>query len=57
MHEVPDGENDPALDNPLIPSGYTYFGQFLDHDITFDPVSSLNRQQDPDALHNFRTPG
>ncbi|MBW9204992.1 hypothetical protein KV097_03485 [Mumia sp. zg.B17] len=46
----------PAAENPDIPSGYTYFGQFVDHDITFDPVSSLRRQNDPDALHNFRTP-
>ncbi|KHL11215.1 UNVERIFIED_CONTAM: hypothetical protein LK11_43180 [Mumia flava] len=46
----------PAAENPDIPSGYTYFGQFVDHDITFDPVSSLARQNDPDALHNFRTP-
>ena len=38
------------------PVGYTYLGQFIDHDITFDPVSSLQRQNDPDALHNFRTP-
>lgn len=43
-------------ENPLIPAGYTYLGQFVDHDITFDPVSSLQRQNDPDALHNFRTP-
>jgi hypothetical protein len=43
-------------DNQAIPSGYTYLGQFIDHDITFDPVSSLGRQNDPDALHNFRTP-
>ena len=47
---------DPALDNPDIPAGYTYLGQFIDHDITFDPVSSLDRQNDPDALNNFRTP-
>lgn len=46
----------PPKDNPGIPSGYTYLGQFVDHDITFDPVSSLQRQNDPDALHNFRTP-
>ncbi|HYP23688.1 MAG TPA: heme peroxidase, partial [Actinomycetota bacterium] len=39
-----------------IPAGYTYLGQFVDHDITFDPVSSLQRQNDPDALHDFRTP-
>ena len=43
-------------ENEKIPSGYTYLGQFIDHDITFDPVSSLQRQNDPDALHNFRTP-
>jgi hypothetical protein len=43
-------------DNPEIPAGYTYFGQFLDHDITFDPVSSSQRNNDPDALHNFRSP-
>lgn len=44
-------ENDSA-----IPAGYTYLGQFIDHDITFDPASSLQRQNDPDALENFRTP-
>jgi len=43
-------------DNPDIPSGYTYLGQFIDHDITFDPASSLLRSNDPNALHNFRTP-
>jgi hypothetical protein len=46
----------PPAGNADIPSGYTYLGQFIDHDITFDPVSSLQRQNDPDALHNFRTP-
>ena len=39
-----------------IPAGYTYFGQFIDHDITFDPLSSLARHGDPNAIHNFRTP-
>jgi hypothetical protein len=39
-----------------LPAGYTYFGQFVDHDITFDPVSSLTRQNDPDGLVDFRTP-
>jgi Animal haem peroxidase len=43
-------------DNPDIPAGYTYLGQFIDHDITFDPASKLLRANDPDALHNFRTP-
>ena len=50
---VPD---DPAGDNPDIPSGYTYLAQFVDHDITFDPTSVLERANDPDALDNFRTP-
>jgi hypothetical protein len=39
-----------------IPSLYTYLGQFIDHDLTFDPTSSLQRQNDPDALEDFRTP-
>ena len=39
-----------------IPAGYTYFGQFVDHDITFDPASSLMRRNDPSGLRNFRTP-
>ncbi|MFN7984114.1 MAG: heme peroxidase family protein [Vicinamibacterales bacterium] len=39
-----------------IPALYTYFGQFVDHDITFDPTSSLQKQNDPDALVDFRTP-
>ena len=43
-------------ENPGLPVGYTYFGQFVDHDITFDPTSSLARLNDPDRLVNFRTP-
>jgi hypothetical protein len=39
-----------------IPALYTYLGQFVDHDITFDPVSTLVRHKDPDALTDFRTP-
>ena len=39
-----------------IPALYTYLGQFIDHDITFDPTSSLQKKNDPDALVDFRTP-
>jgi hypothetical protein len=39
-----------------IPAAYTYLGQFIDHDLTFDPASSLQKQNDPDALVDFRTP-
>ena len=46
----------PAADNTKIPAAYTYLGQFIDHDLTFDPASKLQRLNDPDALINFRTP-
>src|SRR5690606_6760503 len=49
-------ERAPKDENPTIPAGYTYLGQFIDHDITFDPVSSLQAKNDPDALEDFRTP-
>lgn len=39
-----------------IPALYTYFGQFIDHDLTFDPGGSFQKQKDPDALTDFRTP-
>jgi len=28
-------------DNLAVPAGMTYLGQFIDHDLTFDPVSTL----------------
>lgn len=39
-----------------IPSGYTYFGQFVDHDITFDISSRLDILQDANKINNMRTP-
>jgi hypothetical protein len=39
-----------------IPALYTYFGQFIDHDITFDPMTTLVQHSDPDAITDFRTP-
>ena len=42
--------------NRRIPAGFTYLGQFIDHDITFDPNSQLDRLNDPLALTNFRSP-
>jgi Animal haem peroxidase len=53
---TPEGEVDPEETTKPIPAGFTYLGQFIDHDLTFDPVSMLDRQNDPDALTNFRTP-
>ena len=48
-----DGKDD---EESGIPALYTYLGQFVDHDMTFDPASSLQQQNDPDALVDFRTP-
>ncbi len=53
MFEAPEDE-DP--DNEAVPAGFTYLGQFVDHDVTFDPTSLQERIIDPLALHNFRTP-
>ncbi|GAA1778101.1 heme peroxidase family protein [Streptomonospora arabica] len=47
---------DPGMDNPDVPSGYTFLGQFIDHDITHDPSPLQVRRNDPDALTNFRSP-
>ena len=43
-------------ENQGIAAGHTYLGQFIDHDLTFDPASSLMKQNDPDALVDFRNP-
>jgi hypothetical protein len=42
--------------NAHVPAGFTYLGQFIDHDITFDPMSKLDERNDPRTLVNFRTP-
>jgi hypothetical protein len=43
------------LDNEGVPAGFTYFGQFIDHDLTrnLDPLPAA--QLDPTTLKNFRT--
>jgi len=43
-------------DNPRLTAGMTFLGQFLDHDMTFDPTSTLARVQDPESIRNFRIP-
>lgn len=47
---------DTSQDNPRTKAGYTFLGQLVDHDLTFDPTSVLEQQVDPQATRNFRTP-
>lgn len=49
-------DSTPTIDNNAMPAGYTYLGQFITHDITFDPTAITERQVDPEHLWNFRTP-
>src|SRR5215213_7928936 len=42
--------------NPALTSGFTFVGQFVDHDITFDTTTLSDQQSDPYATTNFRTP-
>jgi hypothetical protein len=49
-------ETESALESPTIPAGYTYFGQFVAHDITFDPTPLTDSSIDVAALEDFRTP-
>ncbi len=43
-------------DNPDMTAGMTFLGQFLDHDMTLDITSSLEKQVDPEMIENFRIP-
>jgi hypothetical protein len=52
---------DPSLstnnpNNPTHTAGTTFFGQFVDHDITFDTTSRLGFTTDPAVSPNSRTP-
>jgi Animal haem peroxidase len=44
-------------ENLAIDAGYTYVGQFIDHDLTLDPrPNDLTTPIDPNTLQDFRTP-
>ena len=50
---------DPGRDqagDSTIPAGYTYFGQFVDHDVTLDVSSSLDVATDATTINNMRSP-
>ncbi|MGH3829363.1 MAG: peroxidase family protein [Pseudonocardiaceae bacterium] len=50
------GETTDGTDSPTLDAGFTFFGQFIDHNITFDVTGQLGRQIDPEAVTNFRPP-
>lgn len=37
-------------------AGMTFFGQFVDHDVTLDATSALGTRMDPSTIPNVRTP-
>lgn len=49
------GRDAPVADSP-IDAGFTYVGQFVDHDITLDVSSSLDTPTDANKIHNMRSP-
>ncbi len=53
--ELPIAAED-AQENPNIPAGYTFLGQFIDHDVTFEATSYIDRLNDAAKLPNMRTP-
>ncbi|HEY1703424.1 MAG TPA: heme peroxidase family protein [Trebonia sp.] len=50
------GETTTDQENPGLPAGFTYFGQLIDHNTTFDPTSQLDQDTDPLSLTDFRPP-
>ncbi|AXK31924.1 heme peroxidase [Streptomyces armeniacus] len=50
------GATTPEQENPKLAAGFTYFGQFIDHDLTLDVMSQLGRTDEPSELTDFRTP-
>ncbi|GIF44067.1 peroxidase family protein [Actinoplanes xinjiangensis] len=52
----PNTPNPADLDNSRIPAGFTFLGQFIDHDMTLDRTPLADAQADPLALTNFDTP-
>jgi hypothetical protein len=53
---TPISEAEPSDENATIPAAYTYFGQFVDHDLTLDTTDFGQSQKDLSATIDFRTP-
>lgn len=57
LHELAETMKETEKDESRhIPLAFAFLGQFIDHDLTLEPVSRLDQRLDPEALTNFRTP-
>src|SRR5215475_13196004 len=50
------GQTNEEQENPRMHAGFTYFGQFIDHDLTLEATSMLDRVSDANGLTDFRSP-
>jgi hypothetical protein len=58
---LPDGKMDggrttSGQESSRIHAGFTFLGQFIDHDLTLEATSTLDRPSTPDHLTDFRSP-
>lgn len=58
MANPPDPPKDgvDSEENPFVPAGYTYLGQFVDHDLTFDAHSNFDNPVALSTAFSQRTP-
>jgi hypothetical protein len=54
LNDVKDSND--GFDNPNIPAGYVYLGQFIDHDMTLDLTPLGDQQKDRRGTMNFNSP-
>src|SRR5262249_6490091 len=55
-HMMDDSNERPPQLGKLAPAGYTYLGQFIDHDLTFDITPLRAANGDAEHRQNYRTP-
>ncbi|MFN3261361.1 MAG: peroxidase family protein [Pikeienuella sp.] len=52
-----DGMRDETDPEGAAGAALTFFGQFIDHDVTLDTTSAIGTRIDPRTIRNVRTPG
>jgi hypothetical protein len=52
-----DAMRDPKDAQGKVGAAMTFFGQFVDHDVTLDATSAIGTRIDPRSIRNIRTPG